>query len=256
MEENVKLTKEELNNSTIVRSISYDQKEILYNIMNLHNNGEPYDCDITASSLKFYEGDVTDEFYIPEPKYLFDVYPQFDRVGKITPFEKLPLEDNSIGSIVIDLPFVISPHNAPSAKNPKDGSSLIAKRFSSFYPVGELFENEYWWLKEAYRVLKPNGICVFKMQSTVSGGLQIWSVPFAFMAAQKLGFYVKDEFILEAKARLISAGKYKAQQHARKYTSTFWVFEKNEKKAKKTNLFNMLESCENQELEGKVWEVK
>ena len=34
------------------------------------------------------------------------------------------------------------------------------------------------------------------------------------------------------------------------------VFEKNEKKAKKTNLFNILENCENQELEGKVWEVK
>lgn len=53
------------------------------------------------------------------------------------------------------------------------------------------------------------------------------------MCAQKLGFYIKDEFILGAKSRLISAGKYKAQQHARKYTSTFWVFEKNEKKAKK-----------------------
>jgi hypothetical protein len=64
------------------------------------------------------------------------------------------------------------------------------------------------------------------------------------MVAQKLGFYVKDEFLLEAKARLISASKYKAQQHSRKYTSTFWVFEKNNKKSKKTNLFEMLESCE------------
>ena len=256
MKKDTNLTKEELNNSTIVKSISFDQKEILYNIMQLHNGGKPYDCDITASTLKFYEVKSNDAYNIPEPKYLFDVYPQFDRVGKITPFQKIPLEDESIESIIIDLPFVISPHNAPSAKNPKEGSSLISQRFSSFYPVGELYENEYWWLKEAFRVLKPNGICVFKMQSTVSGGLQIWSVPFAFMAAQKLGFYIKDEFILEAKARLISAGKYKAQQHARKYTSTFWVFEKNEKKAKKTNLFNMLECCESQELEGKVWEVK
>ena len=48
MKENTKLTKDELNNSTIVRNISFEQKEILYNIMNLHNNGEPYDCDITA----------------------------------------------------------------------------------------------------------------------------------------------------------------------------------------------------------------
>lgn len=256
MEDNARLTKEEFNNSTIIRNISYDQKEILYNIMTLHNGGKPFDCDITASTLKFYEDRKGEKYHIPEPKYLFDVFPQFDRVGKITPFEKLPLEDESIESIVIDLPFVISPKACPSVVNNKEGSSLIAKRFSSFYPVGELMENEYWWIKEAYRVLKPGGICVFKMQSTVSGGLEIWAVPFAFMSAQKLGFYVKDEFILEAKARLISAGKYKAQQHARKYTSTFWVFEKNEKKAKKTNLFNILENCENQELEGKVWEVK
>lgn len=256
MKQDTNLTKEELNNSTIIKNISFDQKEILYNIMQLHNDGKPFDCDITASTLKFYEEKPNDKYNIPEPQYLFDVYPQFERVGKITPFQKIPLEDESIDSIIIDLPFVISPHNAPSAKNPKEGSSLISKRFSSFYPVGELYENEYWWLKEAFRILKPNGICVFKMQSTVSGGVQIWSVPFAFMAAQRLGFYVKDEFILEAKARLISAGKYKAQQHARKFTSTFWVFEKAEKKVKKTNLFTVLENCENQELEGKVWEVK
>jgi hypothetical protein len=250
------LTSAELNNNTIIKNFSYDQKEILYNIMKLHNDGKPYDCDITASTLKFYGGNETDKFFIPEPKHLFDVYPQFDRVQKITPFNKLPLEDKSINSIVIDLPFVISPHTCKSMVDPKEGSQIIASRFSSFYPVAELFENEYWWLKEAFRVLKEGGICVFKMQSTVSGGLEIWSTPFAFMCAQKLGFYVKDEFILGAKARLISAGKYKAQQHARKYTSTFWVFEKNEKKSKKTNLFNMLENCETQELEGKVWELK
>ena len=68
-----KLTKSELNNSTIIKNFSYNQKEILYNIMQLHNNGNPYDCDITASSLKFYNSNEDDEFYIPEPKFLFDV---------------------------------------------------------------------------------------------------------------------------------------------------------------------------------------
>ena len=252
MEEIVdKMTSEELNNNTIIKSFSYNQKEILYNIMMLHNNGNPYDCDITASTLKFYGGKEGDKFYIPEPKHLFDVYPQFDKVKKISPFTKLPLEDNSIGSIVIDLPFVISPHTCKSAVEPKDGSQIIAPRDKEI-----INKVRYWWLKESFRVLKEGGICVFKMQSTISGGLEIWSTPFAFMCAQKLGFYVKDEFILGAKARLISAGKYKSQQHARKYTSTFWVFEKNSKKSKKTNLFDMLENCESQTLEGKVWELK
>ena len=245
-----------LNNKTVIKSVSYNQREILHNIMQLHNNGNPFECDITASSLKFYNVKKNDGFNIPEPKFLFDVCPQFDRVEKITPFQKLPLEDNSISSIVIDLPFLIGPKTCESAKNTKEGSLIIQSRFASFYPVNELFENEYWWLKEAFRVLKEGGICVFKMQSTISGGLEIWSTPFAFMCAQSIGFYVKDEFILSAKSRLISAGKIKKQQHARKFSSTFWVFEKNEAKAKKTNLFNVLENCKTQNLEGKVWEIK
>lgn len=245
-----------LDNSNIIRNISSNQKEILYNIINLHNNGEPFDCDITSSSLKFYTQSKNDKFNIPEPKYLFDVSPQFDRVKKITPFKKLPLEDNSIGSIVIDLPFVISPKTCKSMSEQKKGSQIIAKRFASFYPVVELFENEYWWIKEAFRVLREGGICVFKMQSTVSGGIQIWSTPFAFMCAQDVGFYVKDEFILSAKSRLISSPKYKKQEHARKYSSTFWVFEKNSKKIKRNNLFQILEDCKKQNLEGKEWVVK
>lgn len=250
------MSREEMNNNTVIRSLSYDQKEILYNIMQMHNNGEPFECDITASTLKFYKSEPGDKYYIPEPKYLFDVEPQFERVNKLTPFQKLPFEDNEIGSIVIDLPFIISPKTCKSALNPKKTSRILESRFSSFYPVGELYENEYWWIKEAYRVLKPNGICVFKMQSVISGGLEIWSAPFSFMCAQKVGFNVLDEFILGAKTRVISASRYKKQQHARKYSSTFWVFEKNDKKAKKTNLFTILENCESQNLEGKIWPYK
>ena len=43
-----------------------------------------------------------------------------------------------------------------------------------------------------------------------------------------MGFYVLDRFTLLAKARLIS-GKIKKQQHARNFSSVFWVFEKNGK---------------------------
>lgn len=91
MKQDTNLTKEELNNSTIIKNISFDQKEILYNIMQLHNDGKPFDCDITASTLKFYEAKPNDKYNIPEPQYLFDVYPQFERVGKITPFQRIPL---------------------------------------------------------------------------------------------------------------------------------------------------------------------
>jgi hypothetical protein len=49
--------KKKLNNSNIIKSISYDQTEILHNIGLLYNNGsDQFDADMTASSLGFYNG--------------------------------------------------------------------------------------------------------------------------------------------------------------------------------------------------------
>lgn len=73
----------------VIRSTSYSQHEILYNIMNLHNEGKPFDCDMTYSSGKFYGKYNIDTFdgkkveiEILEPKYKFDVCPQTDEVTK------------------------------------------------------------------------------------------------------------------------------------------------------------------------------
>ena len=53
--EEVVVGNNKLNNSNVIKNISYDQKEILWNIMQLYNQGRPFDCDMTASKLKFYE---------------------------------------------------------------------------------------------------------------------------------------------------------------------------------------------------------
>lgn len=249
------MEKQNLNNTSIIKNVSYNQKEILYNIMQLHNNGQAFDADLTASTLKFYKNKKNDVFNVPEPKYLFDVYPQLDKIQKIEPFKKIPLPDGSLKSIVVDLPFLISPKTSASIKENKNGSNIISKRFSSFYPAQELFDTIYWNLLECYRLLDDNGIVVWKMQSTVSGGRQIWSVPFSFMAAESLGFYPVDEFVLLAKSRLISASKYKQQVHARKYTSSFLVFRKTNKH-QDVNLFECLEKCKSDVFEGKVYELK
>ena len=250
------MEKNELNNSTVIKNISTDQSEILKWIMDLYNNGDPFECDITASELKFY-GDVRGGKYnIPVPKILMDVYPTREDIIKITPFKKLPLEDNSVSSIVCDLPFVCSPKTCKSVVEKKEGANLISNRFSSWYPMQEGYENIYWWINECQRVLKENGILVWKMQSSVSGGLQHWLAEFSALCAADCGLYIKDQFILEAKARLISASKINKQQHARKYTSTFWVFKKDDKRDKKVNLLSKLEECKREVYEGKVWPIK
>lgn len=238
------------NNSNIIRNISFDQKEILWNIMKLYNDGKPFDCDMTASELKFYKQGKNDKYVIPEPKILFDVFPKEEKIKKIEPYGRLPLEDNSIESIVIDLPFVVSPPEAPSAG--KDGASLIFKRFFGFYPVDELYKTYYHWISEAYRVLKEDGTVAFKCQSTVSGGIQHNSEEWSFMCAQKVGFTVEDKFILEAKARLIGTSKIKKQAHARKYTSVFYVFKKTlKKKSKNFNYLDLINTC--QEFENNLY---
>lgn len=246
-----------LNNSNIIKNISFNQSEILYNIMQLYNEGKPFDCDITASTLNFYKAKKNSEYAIPEPKLLFDVSPQFDNIVKLNPFGPIPIEDNSISSIVIDLPFVISPSNAPSFLNNREGSSLIAKRFASYYPVDTLYESYYHWIKEAYRVLKENGICIFKCQNTVSGGIQHNVEEYSYMAAEHVGFTAEDKFILLAKARLISNAKYKKQVHARKYSSSFWVFKKELKeKSTKFNYFEIIDKISKRDLSNGYYKLK
>lgn len=219
----------------VIKSISYNQHEILYNIMQLHNNGEPFDCDITYSKGNFYgdfkltksDGEIV-TFNIQQPKFKFDVYPQTEDTVKIEPLSKLPIEDNSLNSIVYDPPFIIAPKDCKSVKDNKDGSNKTQKRFGSFYPLSELFENYYYYLNEFKRILKNDGIIVFKCQDTISSRKQICSPSYVWFICECLGLTVIDKFVLNSKNRLIS-GKHKNQEHSRRFESYFLVIKKTAK---------------------------
>lgn len=245
-----------LNNSNVIKNISFDQSEILWNIMQLYNNGEPFELDITASELKFYGKRNGYAYEIPVPKILMDVYPMREDIIKIMPFEPLPLEDNLISSCVSDLPFVCSPKNCKSVREKKEGANMISNRFSSWYPMMEGVENIYYWMGECARVLKDDGILIWKMMDSVSGGISWPLSEFSMLCADYFGLYTIDHFILEAKSRLVSSSKIKKQQHARKFTTDIWVFKKDKKKAKKVSLLGLLEQCKTNVYEGKVWEFK
>ena len=233
----------------VIKSVGYNQHEILYNIIQLHNGGNPFDCDMTYSIGNFYgrfkltkdNGDVID-IEIPAPKYKFDVCPQIDDVAKIEPLGKLPLDDNSINSICIDLPFVIS--CGPSMETPdvdddgnKARNNLISRRFASYYPVAQLLESYKHWIEEAYRVLKKDGILVFKTQATITGSKMLNTPYYSRLIAEGCGFDSLDDFILVAKNRIIS-GKVKKQQHARSFHSYFLVFKKS--LSKKVRYFDFM----------------
>ena len=227
----------------IIKSIGYNQHVIIRDILDLHCNGGEVECDITYSVGNFYgnfkenlgNGEFR-EFTIEQPKYKFDVNPQVEGVVQIDPWGKIPLDDNSVSVMMVDLPFVVGPRDCDSMVNPKDGSCITAKRFSSYYPRYEMFESYEWWLKETYRVLKPDGVLIWKSQNVISGGLSLMTSYYSCKTAEEIGFYIKDEFVLTAKQRLI--GRFKKQQHSRKYHSFFHVFVKNPVKRDKVGYYN------------------
>ena len=201
----------------LIKSISYEQSEIINDILTLHVPSHQIDCDPTYSKGNFYKNTG-----ILEPQYKFDILPQSEDViyGDC---RNLPLEDESIECEMFDPPFLATV--GKSLKSNED-NNCINKRFGVYPSENELHQMYIDTLKESYRILKPNGVLIFKCQDKVSSQKQYMSHVFVMNEAIKTGFYPKDLFILLAKNRIVADWQLKNQQHARKFHSYFWVFEK------------------------------
>ena len=204
----------------LVKNISFDQNEIIRNILRLHVPGGRIDCDPTFSTGGFYKGTG-----IEPPELCFDIEPQTEGVVKADA-RHLPLENDSISCMMFDPPFL-----ATKGKSLREGTgNIINRRFTVFPDEDSLFRFYRDALAEAHRVLKPDGILVFKIQDKVSSGKQYWSHVFVMNEAIRVGFYPLDLFILLAKTRLVADWQVKNQKTARKFNSYFWVFKKCDKR--------------------------
>jgi hypothetical protein len=203
----------------MIKSISYNQSEIIKNILDLHTNGK-IDLDPTYSKGNFYKSKI-----IPQPKYKSDLYPQAEDIKKCDA-AKLWLGDKSIQSIIFDPPFI-----AGHTKEKPTG--IIGERFHGFRYMPDLWKWYDECLKDFYRVLDFNGVLIFKCQDTVSSGKQWLSHVHIINVAETLGFYTKDLFVLVAKNRIVGHN-HSNQKHARKFHSYFLVFKK--LKSKQFNL--------------------
>ena len=201
----------------MVKSISYDQSEIIKWILDLHVPQHYIDCDPTYSKGNFYNNTG-----IAHPKYRYDILPQCEGV-EYGDSRNLPLASESINCMMFDPPFLATTGKSLSTD---DDSNKINKRFGVYPSEKELHQFYIDSLKESYRVLVENGILIFKCQDKISSGKQYMSHVFIMNEAVKIGFYPKDLFILLAKNRLVAEWQVKNQKNARKYHSYFWVFEK------------------------------
>jgi hypothetical protein len=204
-----------------VKSIYNSNYETIKNIMFLYEI-EQFDLDCTYSKGSFWKD-------LPSPINKSDLYPANDSVIQASS-ENLPFADGSMNSIMYDPPFVIA---GATYKSNKEGSSLMAKRFEGYTTYEDLMKNYYLTLKELYRICAKDGFVVMKCQDTVSSGKNHFTHSMIMNMAMELGFYPKDLFILNSNTRVNSFGtKWTRQQHARKYHSYFWVFQKTNPKVK------------------------
>ncbi|WP_304250939.1 hypothetical protein [Phocaeicola plebeius] len=193
----------------IISSISDSQDEILSNILRLHIKQSRFDCDLTYSIGVFYK-------HIPQPKLKFDKYPQVDDVRPLDEFNNI--EDGSLHSIVIDLPFVIKGKEV-------NYKSMMADRFNCFSNAKELYDTNTSMLQLAYSKLSKEGILVFKTMDIIYGGVPHWIGNYVQNKAIEIGFKLVDMFILFAKTKVLT-NVNTTQLHARKFHSYFFVLEK------------------------------
>ena len=213
----------------MIKSLSFKQQEIIQNIISLYIPSKQIDLDPTYSKGIFYKSAPFNQ-----PTLRYDLCPQVDGVLQAD-CRHLPLQSQSINSIIFDPPFLAT--TGPSL-NSNQNNNLINKRFG-VYPNEQALHQMYWdSLKEFWRILKPDGILIFKCQDKVSSGKQYVSHVYIMNMAEDIGFYTLDLFVLGVENRLV-ANWQRNQKHARKFHSYFWVFQKPNNKRK--NSWGILE---------------
>lgn len=197
-----------------VRSISYDQDEILSWITKLHCNGT-IECDLTYGKGGFWRN-------LPEPTYKFDIDPQYDNVVRCDS-SNTPLEPKSVNSVIFDPPFLTYIKNG---RQHGSGNMIMAKQFSGYWSIDQLNKHYLDTILEANRILNNKGILIVKCQDIIHNHKLNCTHADVINWAKSSGFRLKDMFILLAKHRLPSPNRGGKQQHARVWHCYFLVFEK------------------------------
>lgn len=204
-----------------IKSFSFNQEEIIENILTLHSKNKRIDVDATYSKGVFYKSGR-----IAQPRFKFDIKPQAEGVikGKSS---TLCLEDNSINTLMYDPPFIVN-------RDKKDYNLKMINRFGCYKSMLKLKRDYRKSLQEFQRVLKVGGIVIFKCQDLMYSGTNHMISDWIVTNAKRIGLKPVDKLILLSNHRIVN--KVFTQRVARKYHSYFLVFKKTRKCNNKKSL--------------------
>lgn len=204
----------------VTGSVSLRESELLKDITRIHTNGK-IDVDMTYSKGAMWRGTGI------EPKYKLDRRIEKEGVIKADTAEGIPLRDNSVSSIMFDPPFIAGP--------PSKMKYAMTERFTGYKNINELWDYMDKSINEAYRVLKPGGKLIVKIQDVAvdvgkSTRQNYFSSAEVYNFGVNAGFRPVDRFInVKAEPRIPPNMTGMTQKMARKMHSDYWVFEKPKK---------------------------
>jgi len=186
----------------------FDNEQELLNAILILNNIDQIDLD-----PMFFKGNFYKKIRLPK------IYGDLNPINNIPNIDATDLNilDNSINSIILDPPFMFGIHG-------KSDKYYSSKTHGIFKNYNSLIETYTKIISEAYRVLRNNGILIFKCQDYTDTKTSLIHCE-VYNIAKSFGFYAKDLAILNIKRGKVYNSKLK-QRHLRKSHSYFFVFKK------------------------------
>ena len=196
--------------------------DVFPQILNLHVPEGSIVADVTWGKGVFWQKVDTD---------LYDVRATDISMG--VDCRDLPYRDAEIDCVVLDPPYMEGFYRNRGSQKAGGGSH---KTFRDHYSNGDERPGRAKWHaavtdmyresgREAYRVLKPNGVLIVKCQDEVSANKQWLTHVEIINDYAAMGFYAKDLFVV-VRSNRPSITRLKNQIHARKNHSYFLVFVK------------------------------
>ncbi len=218
-----------ISTSDLIMSAHLDgNAEVFPKILELHVPKGSLVADVTWGSGVFWQN-------VPPCKYNLLA----TDIATGTDCRKLSYSNNSLDCVVLDPPYMEGFYRKSTEQKAASGThSAFAEAYSNGNEINEDAENKgtkKWHAavtdmyfkagKEAFRVLKKDGVLIVKCQDEVSAGKQWLTHVEIINKYEQFGFYTKDLFIVVRNNRP-SVSRLITQKHARKNHSYFLVFVK------------------------------